>query len=147
MKARGMPDAAPRQRGHCPQGRGRLPLRDTQSPRDAVTRPAPTTRALLGAHVSTRRAPPASPASGGRCPGPSGGRLGGLPAPAAEQNADSADALPRRPGLGARRRQTRRSLNPHLKFSRASSRKVTLKHTHAGRKEELKVAPRSRFRI
>lgn len=29
-------------RRHCPQGQGCLPLRDTQSPRDAVTRPAPS---------------------------------------------------------------------------------------------------------
>lgn len=117
-----------------------------------MTRPAPTTRALLGAHVSTRQVPPTKPREGSRleglgAPGPAGGRLEGLGAPGAEQNPDSADALPQRPGLGARRRQTGRSLNPHLKFSRDYSRKVTLKHTHARQKEELKVAPRSRFRI
>lgn len=100
VKARVMPEATPAQGGHCPQRRGCLRLRDTQSPRDAVTRPAPTTRSLLGAHVSTRRAPPASPASGRRWPGPSGGRLEGLPAPAAAQNPDSADAVPQRPRLG-----------------------------------------------
>ena len=42
VKARRMPDAGPQPGGHCPQGQGCLPLWDTQSPRDAVTRPAPS---------------------------------------------------------------------------------------------------------
>lgn len=57
VKARRMPHAGPQPGGHCPQGQGYLPLRDTQSPRDAVTRPAPS-----HAHTCERTLVPSSSA-------------------------------------------------------------------------------------
>ncbi|XP_072589752.1 uncharacterized protein [Vulpes vulpes] len=87
------------------------------------------------AHFGARTCPPAA------LPGePRDGRLVGPGAPAAERT----PAPPRTPCTppctprgggprGAWSSQPRRSLNPHLKLSRASSRKVTLKHTRAAK--------------
>lgn len=117
---------APATACHCPQGHGCLPLRDAPGPRDAVAGPAPSHASASGralvrlgsAHRSTAR---------GKTP---------LRAPD-EPGLDDPDTLPfRGPRRQAGRRRAPaddaklgRSLNLHLKFGRASSRKVTLKHS------------------
>lgn len=103
MKARRMLDAATRGGGHCPQGQGRLPLRDTQSPRDAVTRPAPIHSHTSGRARARSRSAPTTPVRGGRWQGPLGRRERRLKASDKEQSPADLE----RPGRGVQRKRAR----------------------------------------